>query len=126
MDADGATILLMGSFDTKGEEYAFVKQLIEARGHRVLAVNVGVMGEAHHVQPDIHAAEVAEAAGASLRALRERGDRGQAMTAMAEGAAKVARALYEERRFAGILGMGGTGGTSVISAAMRALPVGVP
>src|SRR5579871_140149 len=117
----GKTILLVGAFDTKGEEYAFVKRLIEQRGHRALAVNVGVMEEARHIQPDISATEVAAAAGESLQSLRNKQDRGFAMTAMSQGAEKVVRDLYDRRRFDGVLGMGGTGGTSVISAAMRAL-----
>jgi uncharacterized protein (UPF0261 family) len=45
---------------------------------------------------------------------------------MAAGAAAVARQLYKDGRLAGIIGMGGSGGTSVITAAMRALPTGVP
>lgn len=119
-------ILLVGAFDTKGEEYAFVKRLIEGRGHRVLTMDFGVMGDARHIQPDIPASEVAEAAGETLQALRSAGDRGQAMTSMSQGVAQVVRNLHDAGRFDGILGMGGTGGTSVISAAMRALPVGVP
>src|SRR5204862_5559182 len=40
--------------------------------------------------------------------------------------AAVVRRIFDERRFDGIIGMGGTGGSAVITAAMRALPVGVP
>lgn len=122
----GKTILLVGAFDTKGEEYAFVKRLIEARGHRVLTMNTGVMAAATHLSPDIDAAAVATAGGESLPVLRQRDDRGWAMTVMSKGAAAVARDLYAQGQFNGILGMGGTGGTSVVSAAMRSLPVGLP
>jgi uncharacterized protein (UPF0261 family) len=38
----------------------------------------------------------------------------------------VAKRLHDEGRFDGIIGMGGTGGSSVVTAAMRALPLGVP
>ena len=48
------------------------------------------------------------------------------MTAMASGAATLIREEFEQGHFDGVLGMGGTGGSSVISAAMRTLPVGVP
>src|SRR5437660_618427 len=124
--AGGKTILLVGAFDTKGAEYAFVKDLVERRGHHVLAMNTGVMGEPVHLGADIASAQVAEAAGEPLTALRAADDRGRAMTVMSHGAAVLARRLFDEGRFDGILGMGGSGGTSVISAAMRALPVGVP
>ena len=40
-----ATIMMVGAFDTKGVEYAFLREQILARGHEVLAVNTGVMGE---------------------------------------------------------------------------------
>ena len=36
------------------------------------------------------------------------------------------RRLYDEGRFDGILALGGSGGSSIATAAMRALPVGVP
>ncbi len=120
------TIVLLGAFDTKGEEYAFVKDLIEARGHRVFAMNTGVMGEARGLVPDVDAAAVADAAGENLASLRGEGDRGRAMAAMGRGAAQLVRSLYDAGQLGGILGMGGTGGTAVISAAMRELPVGVP
>jgi uncharacterized protein (UPF0261 family) len=75
---------------------------------------------------DVAAEEVARAGGGDLAALRQRKDRGEAMKVMTAGAAAIARRLYDDGRFDGIVGMGGTGGTTVITAAMRALPVGVP
>ena len=53
-------------------------------------------------------------------------DRGAATTAMAEGAAALAARLYAEGRVDGVLGAGGSGNTAIATAAMRALPVGVP
>jgi uncharacterized protein (UPF0261 family) len=120
------TVLLLGSFDTKGEEYAYVEQLVLNRGHHVLKVDIGVMGEPTNTKVDIGADKVAEMVGETLISLRSQGDRGAAMTAMAKGASKLIRRLYEDGKFDGILGMGGTGGSSVISAAMRNLPIGVP
>ena len=64
--------------------------------------------------------------GSTLKALRAAGDRGSAMKVMSAGVALCAKKLYDEGRFAGIIGMGGSGGSSVVTAAMRALPVGVP
>ncbi len=120
------TIMMVGTFDTKGVEYAFLREQILARGHEVLSMNAGVMGECEAFAVDVDASEVAAAGGASLESLRAAGDRGAAMKAMGAGAAKVAEQGYAEGRFAGIVGMGGSGGSSVVTAAMRALPVGVP
>lgn len=124
-DAD-RTVLLIGALDTKGEEYAFVRDLLATRGCQALVVNIGVMGEPRFLVPQIGADAVAAKAGETLESLRRREDRGWAMTVMSRGASRLVRELHDSGRFAGVLGMGGTGGTSVISAAMRELPVGVP
>lgn len=120
------TILVIGAFDTKGAEFAFLRQQILAQGHRVLTVNTGVMGSTGLFPVDVEAEEVAREGGAQLEALRTKQDRGEAMKAMSQGAALLVRKLYDQSRFDGIIGMGGTGGTSVVSAAMRGLPLGVP
>ena len=119
------TILLIGTLDTKGAEYAYVRDLIVGRGHRVLTMNAGVAGEPSFA-PDISAAQVAEAGGGSLAALRAKSDRGAALDVMTRGTANLTAQLYAERRFDGVLAMGGSGGTAVGATAMRALPVGVP
>jgi uncharacterized protein (UPF0261 family) len=119
------TVALLGALDTKGTEYRFVKECIEARGHRTLLVDVGVLGPPV-IEPDISRRQVAEAAGADADALRENKDRGQAVAAMARGAEALVPKLYAEGRFDGILALGGGGGTSVACAAMRTLPLGVP
>lgn len=120
-----ARILLPGTLDTKGEEYAFVRAMIHARKHETLVMDLGVLGEPAFT-PDIPAEEVARAGGASLGDLRERRDRGSAVDVMLAGARRLTRDLYAERRFAGVLGLGGGGGTTMITALMRELPVGVP
>jgi uncharacterized protein (UPF0261 family) len=121
-------ILLLGSFDTKGDEYAFVRSVIEARGFSVLTLDLGVLGSegATPFPVDISAEEVARAGGSSLADLRARRDRGPAVEAMLAGARVLTRELYAARRFGGVLGLGGGGGTTMITAAMRELPVGVP
>lgn len=119
------TILVAGAFDTKGEEYAFIKRLIEERGHRTLTLHTGIF-EAKSLQPDISNAEIAQAGGTDIRELQEKKDRGLAMKTMSDGNAVVMRRLYDEGRFDGVIGMGGTGGTSVLTAGMRALPITVP
>jgi uncharacterized protein (UPF0261 family) len=120
------TVLLIGAFDTKGAEYDFLRQQIESQGCAVMAMNVGVMGTTELFPLHVEADEVARAGGADLSALRQAKDRGEAMKVMSRGAAVVVRSVFDEGRFDGIIGMGGTGGTSVITAAMRTLPVGVP
>jgi uncharacterized protein (UPF0261 family) len=119
------TIALLGALDTKGAEYAFVKQCVEARGHAALLVDVGVL-QPPRIEPDVSRQEVAQAAGVELAALVEKKDRGEAVAAMSRGAAVVVPRLYAQKRFDAIMALGGGGGTSVACAAMRALPLGVP
>ncbi len=119
------TVLLVGALDTKGAEYAFVKDLIEAAGLQTLVVDFGVMGQPAF-EPDVSRAEVAVAGGGDLAYLASGTRKDEAMRTMAQGLASVVERLYSEGRFDGILGMGGSGGTSIATAAMRTLPVGVP
>ena len=122
----GKTILIVGAFDTKGPEYAFLRAQILAQRCGVVTMNIGVLGTTELFPVDIEADVVAKAGGGDLASLREAEDRGAAMKAMAAGAPVVVKRLYDDGRFDGVIGMGGTGGTSVITAAMRTLPVGVP
>jgi len=119
------TVALLGALDTKGAEYGFVKACIEARGHKTLLVDVGVL-EPAAVEPDVSRREVARAAGVDLEDLTARKDRGEAVAAMARGAEALLPRLYAEGRFDGVMALGGGGGTSVACAAMRTLPLGVP
>jgi len=119
------TVLLLGTLDTKGDEYGYVGDLIRARGHRTLLVDLGVLGSPA-VAPDIDADAVARAGGSDLATLRARQDRGHAVDVMQRGAITLLPTLFAEGRFDGVIGLGGGGGTTMIAAAMRTLPVGVP
>ena len=119
------TVLLIGTLDTKGTEYGFVRDLIEARGIKTLVMDLGTIGDAPF-EADITAEEVARRGGSSLSAIRQKNDRGDAVNIMLAGARILASELHAEGRFAGVLGLGGGGGSAMISAAMRELPVGVP
>jgi uncharacterized protein (UPF0261 family) len=119
------TVLLLGTLDTKGEEYAYVRELIRARGHEALVMDLGILGEPK-CAADIGAEEVARAGGSTLADLRARGERGAAVEVMLAGGRALTPALYAQGRFHGVLGLGGGGGTTIITAAMRELPVGVP
>jgi len=119
------TVLLAGTLDTKGAEYGYVRDRLRARGLDVLVMDLGVLGEPPFA-PDITASEVARAGGAELAALRAARDRGPAIDAMLRGARALVPRLHADGRVHGVLGLGGSGGTAMITAAMRALPIGVP
>jgi uncharacterized protein (UPF0261 family) len=119
-----ATVVLLGTLDTKGTEYAFLRERVMAHGCDAIVVDGGVMNPSPVA--DISADEVAAAAGADRAALAAAGDRGPAIAAMTRGATEVTRQLHADGRLDAIIGLGGSGGSSLIAAAMRALPIGVP
>jgi uncharacterized protein (UPF0261 family) len=118
-------VAVLGTLDSKGAEFAFLKARLIAEGVDTLVIDAGVLGPPAFL-PDIPAAALAEAGGASLDNLSAEQDRGRAMSVMSAGAARLLKRLHAEGRFDGIIAMGGGGGTAIGTAAMRALPVGVP
>jgi uncharacterized protein (UPF0261 family) len=115
-------VVLVGTLDTKGDEYAFLRDRLQQAGVDTLLVDVGTQGEPR-TPADVPRAEVAAAGGLDLAALT---DRGTAVQAMCAAAPVVVRRLFDEGRCQGVLAAGGSGNTAIATAAMRALPVGVP
>lgn len=120
-----ATVVLVGTMDTKGAEYDFIRQRLSAAGIDTLMVDCGVLG-LPQILPDVSREEVAKAAGADVAALAQAGDRGAAVQAMARGAEAVLKRLLSEGRLQGAMALGGGGGTSIAASAFQALPLGVP
>lgn len=119
------TVLLYATLDTKGVEAAFARDVMRALGVEVVLVDTGALGEPQ-VRADVTRDELYSAAGTTLAAVRARADRGEAVAAAARGAEAIARARHAEGRVTGVLGIGGGAGTTIGTAAMRALPIGVP
>jgi uncharacterized protein (UPF0261 family) len=122
------TVVLVGTLDTKGHEYAYLRDRIREHGVDVLVVDAGILSHPPRalVEPDVTREEVARAAGADVDQLAAAGDRGAAVETMALGAAEVVKRLYADGRLDGVAGLGGSGGSSLVTYAMRELPVGVP
>lgn len=120
-----ATIAVLGTLDTKGEEHAFVAEKIREQGHQALLVDVGTGGPPG-IKPDISREEVAAAGGVDLVALVGRKDRGECVVAMSESAPVLLKRLADDGRIDGVISLGGGGGTAIATAGMRALPIGFP
>jgi uncharacterized protein (UPF0261 family) len=120
-----ATVVLLGTLDTKGVEFDYLRRAIDAAGCSTILVDAGSLGPPQ-AAPGITREEVANAGGADVAALGRAGDRGAAVTAMAKGATVVAQRLFAEGRLQGIIGLGGTGNSALATEVMRALPIGVP
>ncbi len=119
-----ATVVLLGTLDTKGRELDYLRDRLREQDVDVLLVDAGVFEPL--VQADVAREEVAAAAGADVPALAAAGDRGAAVDTMGRGAAEIVRRMHQEGRLDGILSVGGSGNSSIAAQAMRALPIGVP
>ena len=120
------TVCIVGAFDTKGDDHAFLREEIIKLEIQVLTVNIGVLGSTTLFPVDHEADAVLKAGGLNIDQFRARKDKAEAMKAFDRAAPKLVRELYEQGKFDGIIGMGGSGGSSIIASAMRALPIGVP
>lgn len=119
------TVYLLATLDTKGREADFVRQRLDALGIDTCLVDTGGLGEPA-VAPDITRDEVFAAAGTTAAEIRERSDRGHAVATAAEGASKLVAEHFADGKVTGVLGIGGSAGTSIGTAAMKRLPLGVP
>lgn len=118
-------VWVVGTWDTKAEELAYLAGLLKAKGVPVVTVDVGTSGKQPASPVDMSAPEVArshpQGAGAVFGA-----DRGASVVAMSEGLCAVVRSALRKDAIAGMIAVGGSGGTSLIAPAMRLLPIGRP
>ena len=119
------SVYLIATLDTKGTEAAYVRDLLASYDVSVTLVDAGCLGEPH-IATDVARQEVFAAAGQSLDDVQAAGDRGRAVAAAAEGAAQIMRNAFSQGRLSGVMGLGGSAGTTIATAAMRQLPIGVP
>ncbi len=123
--APHTAVYILATLDTKGHEAAFVRDRLAALGVAARLVDTGCLG-APQVEPDISREELFAAGDAPLDELIAGGDRGRAVTAAAAAAAALAVLHHVQGRVGGVLALGGSAGTTIGTAAMRVLPLGVP
>ena len=114
------SIYAIGTFDTKGSELEWIAERLRHIGIAVKTVDVGTLSPPT-LTPDITREEVLD--GVNLPSNNHRGDSIRVMGAALRN--YLAREVAANR-VAGIIGIGGSGGTSLITAGMRDLPIGLP
>jgi uncharacterized protein (UPF0261 family) len=119
------SIFLLATLDTKGDEADYLRRLLVDAGAAVTVVDTGCLGTPT-LAADVTREQIFEAAGARLDAVAAARDRGDAITTAAAGAARLVLDRYQLGELSGILAIGGSAGTTIGTAAMRALPLGVP
>lgn len=120
-----ARIGVLGTFDSKGEELAFIADCIRQNGHTAVLIDVGTYGPPQ-VIVDVPRETVAAAANIDLAPILARQDRGECVSTMARAAAAYLAQAVANDALQGVISIGGGGGSSIASTAMRALPVGFP
>ena len=119
------SVYLIGTLDTKGAEIAFVRDELRSLGVDVKVVDGSCLGDPEFVA-DISREMVYAAAGTTLDEVRTKHDRGHAVTTAAQGASRLIRERYDAGQVSGVIGLGGSAGSTIATAAMRTLPIGVP
>ncbi len=114
-------VYVVGTADTKGAELRYLADIVSKAGAAARVVDVGT-GSSHD-DADVTSATVASHHPNGAEAVFGAADRGGAVTAMADAFARYVTGLGD---IDAIVGIGGGGGTSIITAGMRALPIGVP
>ena len=121
-----STIAILGTFDTKGAEHAFIAEHLKTQGFATLLIDVGSLADPAIV-PDVSRTEVLAALDdPETDAILARQDRGECVTLMGRAAAVIVARLESENQIHGIISLGGGGGTAIATTAMRALPLGFP
>ena len=118
------TVALVGTFDSKGTEYQYIKELLEKLDLNVFTIHTGVFESAF--VPDVDVAEIAAEADEDIASIRKRNDRAYATEVLSRGLKRLLPKLFAKGLFDGVLSFGGTGGTSLVAPGMRQLPIGIP
>ena len=120
------SVVVLGTLDTKGPEFAYLRDRLEELGLRTTVVDSGILGVPLGIVPDIDHAEAARYGGTTIEALRNAGSRGKAVDGMREALKKLTLELFLEGKLDAAVSMGGAEGAVMGAAAMMQLPVGVP
>jgi uncharacterized protein (UPF0261 family) len=119
------TIVLVSTLDTKGSEAAFLKGLIQERGHRVILLDINTGGEPS-ILADISARELAKAVGWNIEEIRKMKDTEKASSIMIQGAIIKVKTLLGKKELDGIISFGGASNTAIATTIMKSLPFGIP
>jgi len=126
MTTKNQSILILGCFDTKEENFSFLRQCLVSQGDRIISMNTGIMGSTSLFPVDFESDLVAREGGQTIEQLRQKADRGYAVEVMGRGAGILVTKLLAQGEIKAVIGMGGGGGTYIALAAMQVLPLGFP
>src|SRR5919106_68433 len=94
----GNNVVLIGTMDTKGVEFAYLRDRLRALGLATTVVDTSILGEPLGIVPDIDHGEVARHGGTTIETLQTAGSRGRAVAGMREAVKVLTRSLYRAGR----------------------------
>ena len=118
-------VLLVGTLDTKGKEFEYLKNELERNNLKVVVIDAGVL-DTPFFKADIPRERVAKKGGSNIGNLIKDKDRGKSMKVMMRGVKEITKKLFEQEEIDGIMGMGGGAGSGLASSAMEVVPIGFP
>ncbi len=119
------TIALLITLDTKAQEAEFLKEQIEKKGHKVLLLDIGVVGKAG-IEPGIDRKTIISMGGGNLAELLKEPTREKSNPFVVAGCITILKKAIHADEIHAVIGLGGTQGTSTCCEIMRALPYGFP
>ena len=123
-DMDKIVIAVVGTFDTKEEEYLYIVEKIRKMGAEVVTVDVSTRDTAKF-RADYGCRDIASCAGEEYQTLIS-GTRADSIAIVIRGAQRLMKGLISEGKIHGMVSIGGSGGTTIASAIMKQLPLGIP
>lgn len=126
---NNATIVIVGTLDSKGDEVGFIQNRVISRRCRAIVIDAGVLG-LPQIKADITREEIAELGGTTLKRLKQRSgetsDRIEIIQVMIEGVKRAVGDLVRQGKLDGLISVGGSMGMAIGTSAMKMLPVGIP
>jgi uncharacterized protein (UPF0261 family) len=110
------SVAIVGTFDSKGEEHLFLKEVIESKGYSTITVDLGTT-DGVTFSPDFSVSK--------LLGINEM-ERSHVIEAIIEKAIELILDLFHQGKIGAIISVGGGTGTFMGTSVMKVLPLGVP
>jgi len=121
----GKTIVILGTFDTKGDHLQLLKDKIDSRGHRVIMMDLSLGGNSP-IRVDITPQEIAGLMGKNTEEFMASRDRHMKAEVMVKGAQEKILELLSRQEIDGAVALGGASMALMGSRVMSRLPFGIP
>ena len=121
MHEPNGKVLLVATLDSKGDEVAFLKEQLDARGRSVCVMDVGTAGS-----PECPGDVTRDSVASRSKTRFDLGGPAEALSAMAVGAAAIVNEMFKAGEISAIAGVGGGKGAGVFHQITCDLPYGFP